>query len=234
MNTPTHAGAATILVVPGYHGSGAHHWQTWLEQQLPQARRVKGINWEQPALHHWAQAIIRAVDASPTPVLLVAHSFGCLASAVAIENRPHKIAGTLLVAPADPERFSIYGPRPHNATTLPGLSDYLPEQALHTLGLVVGSRNDPWITLERASTLARRWQLGFYDAGNSGHINAESGHGAWPLIKLLTLFLYDGIARRASQPAAAIMAGITAQHPLAIMPAANSSADCDSGCIRYA
>ena len=24
-----------VLVVPGFHGSGEAHWQTWLEKQLP-------------------------------------------------------------------------------------------------------------------------------------------------------------------------------------------------------
>ena len=30
----------TTLIVPGLHGSGADHWQTWFEQKLPDAVRV--------------------------------------------------------------------------------------------------------------------------------------------------------------------------------------------------
>ena len=41
---------ATVLIVPGYHGSGPDHWQSWLETQVPEARRVSGIDWEQPVL----------------------------------------------------------------------------------------------------------------------------------------------------------------------------------------
>ena len=37
-----------VLIVPGFHGSGEAHWQTWLEQELPNADRVRGIDWESP------------------------------------------------------------------------------------------------------------------------------------------------------------------------------------------
>ncbi len=38
----------TVLIVPGYHGSGPGHWQSWLEGELPEARRVTGIDWDEP------------------------------------------------------------------------------------------------------------------------------------------------------------------------------------------
>ena len=47
----------TTLIVPGFRGSGPAHWQTWFETQVPGARRVSGIDWEQPVLPHWAQAV---------------------------------------------------------------------------------------------------------------------------------------------------------------------------------
>jgi len=69
----------TTLIVPGFHGSGPAHWQTWFEAQVPGARRVSGIDWEQPVLPHWAQAVRDGIDHASGPVWLVAHSFGCLA-----------------------------------------------------------------------------------------------------------------------------------------------------------
>ncbi|PKO36149.1 MAG: hypothetical protein CVU33_19940 [Betaproteobacteria bacterium HGW-Betaproteobacteria-6] len=33
----------TVLIVPGYLGSGPAHWQSWMERQLPATRRVAGI-----------------------------------------------------------------------------------------------------------------------------------------------------------------------------------------------
>ena len=72
--------STNVLIVPGYHGSGDAHWQSWLQTQLPQARRVTGIDWEKPALHPWADAVINDLDKHPDPSIIVAHSFGCLVS----------------------------------------------------------------------------------------------------------------------------------------------------------
>lgn len=101
----------TVLIVPGFHGSGPGHWQTWLEGELPDARRVGGIDWDTPLLARWAGEVRREIDEAAGAVWLVAHSFGCLASVVAAADRPHKVAGLLLVAPADPERFELLGVR---------------------------------------------------------------------------------------------------------------------------
>lgn len=181
-----------ILIVPGYHGSGDAHWQTWLEQQIPAARRVSGIDWDQPILHHWADAITRELAASFHKTVIVAHSFGCLASVMAVANRPHDVAGVILVAPADPDRFTPWGVRSDcltwtdHLTEHPSIAAQLSGRSLGTMGLVIGSRNDPWMTLQHANTWAKRWQLVFHDAGEVGHINVESGFGPWPLIQWFT------------------------------------------------
>lgn len=99
----------TTLIVPGFHGSGPGHWQTWLEQRLPDARRVRGVDWEAPVLARWAAAVRREIDESAHAVWLVAHSFGCLAGAVAAADRPERVAGARLVTPADPARFGPLG-----------------------------------------------------------------------------------------------------------------------------
>lgn len=173
-----------IVIVPGYHGSGEAHWQSWLQRELPQAKRVSGIDWEQPILSQWADAIVRELDATTSKTIIVAHSFGCLATARALATRAQRVAGVLLVAPADPERFDAQGSRNNRFTA--SVAHLLPEVSLHTQGLVIGSRNDPWMKLQHAYAWSKRWDLGFHDAGNAGHINTDSGFGPWPLIKLLT------------------------------------------------
>lgn len=169
----------TTLIVPGFHGSGPAHWQTWMEQQLPDARRVTGIDWERPVLALWAAELRREVDAVQGKVLLVAHSFGCLASVIAAADRPAKVAGLLLVAPAEPRRFSLFGTREQ----YPGgdsVAAALPAATLRVPSLLVASRNDPWLDFDRAQVLAERWGSRLADLGEAGHINAESGHGCWP------------------------------------------------------
>jgi predicted alpha/beta hydrolase family esterase len=46
--------------------------------------------------------------------------------------------------------------------------------------VLVASRDDPYSTYADAEALARDWGAKLIDAGASGHINAESGHGPWP------------------------------------------------------
>ena len=58
----------TTLIVPGFHGSGPDHWQSWFEARLPEARRVIGIDWEAPVLARWAGAVRDAIDRAPGPV----------------------------------------------------------------------------------------------------------------------------------------------------------------------
>ncbi len=179
------------LLVPGFHGSGEAHWQSWLEKELPAARRVSGIDWERPIVHNWAAAIIRELDSNTQKSVIVAHSFGCLASAMAIANRPHHVAGVILVAPADPQRFGYYGTRENEHADYPSIAELLPERSLEVPGMLIGSRNDPWMKFAHAHAWSKRWNLAFHDAGFAGHINVESGFGPWPLIRFFTEALHE-------------------------------------------
>ncbi|HUG60850.1 MAG TPA: alpha/beta hydrolase, partial [Methylomirabilota bacterium] len=38
----------------------------------------------------------------------------------------------------------------------------------------------PYCRFDVADDLAAAWGAVFVDAGDAGHINAESGHGPWP------------------------------------------------------
>lgn len=192
--------AFDILIVPGYHGSGETHWQTWLEQELPSARRVSGIDWAHPILHNWAKAIMRDLDSISRPTIVVAHSFGCLASALAVANRPQQVAGVILVAPADPHRFTLSGPRSGRLAHNPGIAAHLPDRPLDIPGLLIGSRNDPWMKFSHAYAWSKRWKLAFYDAGQAGHINVDSGYGPWPFIKMVTQSLGELVQEKPALP----------------------------------
>ncbi len=43
----------------------------------------------------------------------------------------------------------------------------------------MASRDDPWIDIDRAHSLAVSWGSHFVDAGEQGHLNAASGIGWW-------------------------------------------------------
>lgn len=170
---------STTLVVPGLYGSGPDHWQSWFERQVPEARRVEQANWEEPVLPRWAGAVRREVDRADGVVWIVAHSFGCLAAVVAAWERRERVAGTILVAPADPDRFSTIGFRRDGDRSHVGVGALLPQEPLGFPSLVVASGNDPWMPLTKAAYWANIWGSRLHFLGNSGHINPESGFGPW-------------------------------------------------------
>lgn len=169
----------TTLIIPGYRGSGPDHWQSWLENRIPDARRVTDIDWDQPRLATWAETVRYEIDLAPHPVWLVAHSFGCLASIVAAADRPHKVAGAMFVAPADPHRFTAQGLREEHDHA-ESVAKRLPTRPQHFPSVVVASSNDPWSKLAIAAYWAQRWGSQFICIGHAGHINPDAGFGPWP------------------------------------------------------
>lgn len=165
---------ADILIVPGWSGSGPDHWQSRWEAKLSSARRVEQADWYKPSRHLWAERIIAAVREATKPVVIVAHSAGCSAVAHAAEHlKPREVAGAFLVAPAS-ERAK---------RAVPGMgADFIAHrrEPLPFRSVLIASATDPYCTLDEARELALAWGSDFVEAGDSGHINTESGHGPWP------------------------------------------------------
>ncbi|GJD47448.1 hypothetical protein OPKNFCMD_0156 [Methylobacterium crusticola] len=162
-----------ILVVPGYTGSGPDHWQSRWEERLSTARRVVQEDWDRPEPEAWRDAVIAAVQAAARPVVLVAHSLGVVSVAQAAPDLPAgAVRGAFLVALPDVERPGT--PAPLRAFA-PIPRDPLPFRAV-----LVTSRSDPYAAYARAEAFAGAWGAELVDAGESGHLNAESGHGPWP------------------------------------------------------
>lgn len=176
----------TTLIIPGLHSSGPTHWQSWFEERIPGTIRVIQSDWSKPDLSAWSQRIRRDITRTPGKLVLAGHSFGALAAAQAAADYSDRIAGALLVAPADPERF--------------GIADLLPQRPLSFPAVVVGSTNDPWMSLERAAHWADTWGADFVNLGAAGHINGESGFGPWPEgLSLLERLLRGAPLRRSSR-----------------------------------
>jgi predicted alpha/beta hydrolase family esterase len=55
-----------------------------------------------------------------------------------------------------------------------------PRDPLPFPSIVVASRNDTFCDFQVADDMAASWGSLFIDAGERGHINAESGQGPWP------------------------------------------------------
>ncbi|GAB3360605.1 MULTISPECIES: RBBP9/YdeN family alpha/beta hydrolase [Giesbergeria] len=160
----------STIIVPGWRDSGPGHWQTLWAQRLDGASRVVQDDWITPARTAWVGQLEKTVLAAPHPVVLVAHSLGCIASIHMGPEASARVQGALLVAPADPERRAI-------------LSDFapVPYAPLPYRSIVVASSNDPYCPIRLAGAYARAWGSEFVRLQNAGHINVESGYGEWPL-----------------------------------------------------
>jgi len=154
-----------VLIAPGLHDSGPEHWQSRWQRLYPTFERVQQDDWSNPVLPSWSARVDEVRRRDRRPTLIVAHSFGCLAAVRSVAADPAHIAGLLLVAPADPDKFQV--------------AHLLPETALPCPSIVIASDNDPWMPVERAGQWAARWGSTFVEAGALGHINAESGLKDW-------------------------------------------------------
>ncbi|HTQ99085.1 MAG TPA: alpha/beta hydrolase [Candidatus Acidoferrum sp.] len=175
--------ADPVLVVPGLHDDESDRWQRWLQQHLPQATWIDGIERNEAVLAQWALCIRDALAKAPAPQWLIAHGFGCLASVVAAADRPEQVAQLVLVSPADPDRFDCMGLRPdRSGFTRYSLPQVLPQRGLQVSGILVASHDDPWLAFDAARALATQWQLDLHDAGRTG---AEPWPGLLPLLQRL-------------------------------------------------
>ena len=175
--------APTLVIVPGWRNSGPGHWQSLWAERLAGAVRVEMAedDWQRPKRGAWVQAIGRTILAQPGPVVVAAHSLGCIATTHLPPEAARRIRGALLVAPADPERRGV-------------LADFapVPYQPLPYRSVVVASTNDPFCPIRTAGAYARSWGSEVVRLQNAGHINVESGHGEWPLgLALLQSLLAD-------------------------------------------
>lgn len=181
-----HARKPLVLLVPGLSDSGPDHWQSHWEREAAlkggaDIQRVQLGLWDEPHRNTWVNKLNLAIQRANRPVVLVAHSLGCMAVAWWAEyEQPERglpVVAALLVAPPDVDRP---GADPRIARFTPA-----PRRELPFAGFLVASRNDPWCSRRAATELARDWGLRFADAGPIGHINAESGIGDWSFGKLL-------------------------------------------------
>lgn len=164
---------ADILIVPGHINSGPDHWQSRWESKLSTARRVEQAEWSKPVREDWSANVAKAVNKAERPVVIVAHSLGVPTVINAVPEFRKLVVGAFMVAPPDvanpeilPRQLRTFGPYPRDPLPFPSIT--------------VGSRNDPYCAFDVAEDIAAAWGSLFIDAGEAGHINAESGYGPWP------------------------------------------------------
>ena len=167
------ASEADIIIVPGYKNSGPGHWQSRWEQKLSTARRVQQEAFAKPVREDWIEKLAETVNTSTRPVVLVGHSLGIPTIIHAIPAFEKRVAGAFLVAPPEvdnpkirPKHLMSFGPYPRDPLPFPSI--------------LIASRNDSFGAFNHAGDIANAWGSEFFDAGEAGHINEETGFGPWP------------------------------------------------------
>lgn len=162
-----------LLIVPGLGDSGKEHWQNYWLHQFENSKKVIQNDWNNPILEDWLYNLSNLIDSIDSKIIIVAHSLAAsLVAHWSKKNPTNKIAGALIVAPADvdsplhtPEETRNFSPIPLSKLEYPSV--------------VVTSANDPYISVERAAFLANQWGSTFINVGQKGHINSESQLGNW-------------------------------------------------------
>lgn len=154
-----------VLIVPGLHDSGPGHWQSRWQALHPSFERVEQRHWDMPDLDAWSAQIGHVLRRSARPAVIVAHSFGCLATVHRATAGAPNLHAALLVAPADPAKV--------------GIADATLQNRLPIQSAVIASDDDPWMSRQRSVFWAGQWGSEFIATGALGHINADSRLGEW-------------------------------------------------------
>jgi hypothetical protein len=174
---------ATVLIVPGLRDPVAVHWQTLLEQRLHEAGRpvasVPAMGREDLDCTRRVEAIEAAAQAVVGPIVIVAHSGGCIMVAHWARRTTRAVRGALLATPPDFEQ-----PMPAGYPTLAALEAGgwlpVPRDPLPFPSIVAASLDDPLGRFDRVGWLAHAWRSDLVNLGSVGHLNPASGFGEWP------------------------------------------------------
>lgn len=180
------------LILPGLNGSPEGHWQRNWAQEQSDAWVVEQEDWTCPVLDDWQDQLDRALS-EVEGAFLVAHSLGCLlAASYARCGIAAKICGALLVAPCSLDVTL----RLH-----PCMIEFGEDQLarLPFPSLVVGSLNDPYMSVTDLEQHVRAWGSQLTTIGFAGHINVASGYGRWDE----GYVLFDRLVRSARTSASA-------------------------------
>jgi predicted alpha/beta hydrolase family esterase len=173
----------TVLIVPGLRDEVPGHWQTLLAADLAAAGRpvasVPPMGRENLDCAARVQALEAAANAISGPIVLVAHSGGCITVAHWAQRTRRAVQGALLAVPPDFEHALPAGyPTPEELQATGWLP--VPRDPLPFASTVAASRNDPLGGWLRIVGLAWAWGSGLVDLGDVGHLNPASGFGPWP------------------------------------------------------
>jgi uncharacterized protein len=172
------------VILPGRHGSGRDHWQSWLAGQLRAADREVRYpalpDPDSPSLECWLAALRTTLDGLPNDGFdVVAHSLGAVLwlHHVATSDACPRPARVALVAPPSPHtaipEIAAFFPPPLDIDTVRRAADGT---------VLVGGDDDPLTPEGIAVAYGRPLKMSTTIIAGGGHLNPESGYGEWPAV----------------------------------------------------
>jgi uncharacterized protein len=170
-----------VLILHGWQGSDAPHWQSWLNDELLKLGYEVSFpqfsNSENPKKYVWMQEAIEAFY-TIKPDIVITHSLAnVLWFHLCNEDLISEVKHLLLVAPV------------RDLSTISQIKDFFPIKPPKNLyaqsKLLISSTDDKYMNESEAKKLAKKLGLESYDHKpliNAGHINSESGYGEWPWV----------------------------------------------------
>lgn len=174
-----------ILFMAGAH-SEPDHWMARWESRLPNAQRAQPAGPNPGDLAQSVADLVALGESATRPIVVIAHSCGVIHTVNAAPWLSRAVRAAFLVGPVDPAS-------PAGAALCDDASP-MPLDPLPFPSILVASRTDPYCTFGRAESFASGWRSLLIDAGEAGHLDAESGRGPWPEGLLLLSRLLRNIA----------------------------------------
>lgn len=170
------------VLLHGWQGNEAGHWQDWLAGQLRDAGREVCApdlpNAARPALLPWLEALQNAISELPADGYdVLAHSLGAVlwlhhAAHAGRSPRPARVA---LVAPPSPR------------SDIAELADFLPPplaidavRAAADGTVLVGGSDDPYCSEGVTEAYGLPLKIATTVVPDGGHLNPAAGYGPWP------------------------------------------------------
>lgn len=167
-----------VLILHGWHGSDAPHWQAWLSQELVLDNCIVAFpqlpDKMSPDKEVWVEEALAVAEAF-RPDVVIAHSLGNILWFHLCSRLSHTAKKLLLCAPprdlGEIHEVETFFPAP------------LPDNLHASEVLMVASDSDPYLSVEEARSLAAHLEVPLKLITDAGHINAASGFGPWPWAK---------------------------------------------------
>lgn len=167
-----------VLLLHGWGGSDAPHWQSWLAGELAKdygcVSFLKFSDFDFPALDVWREELLAHLEEFK-PDIVICHSLANILwfHLCNDENIP-RIKKLFLVAP------------PSLDCKIEELQSFFPITTPSNLSanetLLVTSTNDPYLDTDEAQELQKALGVKMEVIQDGGHINADSNYGPWDWI----------------------------------------------------